>query len=97
MMAEMKNLTEENVSELRRFFTDKIKPVNPDATLDFIPMPQIFESSNGCGDCKKEIEELKEKMEILINKVNHIFGDSFLYNGEFISVKDQGAKKALGI
>jgi len=96
-MAELNNLTEENVSELRKFFVNKIQSVNPKAKLSFLTMPEDFEEPGGCEGCKKEIQELKNKVDDLLNKINHIFGDSFLYNGEFMSVKDQEVKKTLGL
>jgi len=97
-MAELKNLTEDNVSDLRKFFADKIQSVNPDASLRFTAMADTFEKAySGDSGCKEDIEELKEKVSALSNKIDHIFGDSFLYDGKFISVKDQNAKKSLGL
>ncbi len=97
-MAELQNLTEDNVSELKKFFVDKIQPMNPEASLRFVAMAETFdEAYSGNMDSKKEIQELKEKVEALSNKIDHIFGDSFLYNGKFISVKDQEAQKSLGL
>jgi hypothetical protein len=99
MMAELKNLTENNVTDLKQFFAEKISPSNPEASIRFTAMADTFENAYGGGDsdCKKEIKELKEKVEVLSNKINHIFGDSFLYNGEFVSVKDQKANRSLGL
>jgi len=97
-MAELKYLTEDNVIDLKQFFAEKISPSNPEASIRFTAMADTFEKAyNGCSDCKKDIEELKEKVEVLSNKIDHIFGDSFLYNGKFVSVKDQKANRSLGL
>jgi len=87
-MAELKYLTEDNVIDLKQFFAEKISPSNPEASIRFTAMADTFE---------KDIEELKEKVEVLSNKIDHIFGDSFLYNGKFVSVKDQKANRSLGL
>lgn len=97
-MAELKNLTENNVTDLKRFFAEKVAPSNPEASLRFLVMADTFENAyGGDSNLKKDIKELKEKVEALSNKIDHIFGDSFLYDGKFMSIKDQNAKKSLGL
>ena len=99
-MAELKNLTEDNVTDLKRFFSEEIYRNNPKASLSLrsMAMADTFEKAfSGDSGCKKDIEELKEKVEVLSNKIDHIFGDSFLYNGKFVSVKDQKANRSLGL
>jgi len=108
-MAEMKNLTQNNVTDLKEFFSEKIAPGNPDAMLNFNRIdicgwepgkglnPVELQENPGNCKCEKLISELTEKVDLLNRKINRIFGDSFLYNGEFISPKDQSIKRQFGI
>lgn len=87
-MAEIKNLTEQNVTDLMKFFNGNIKPDNPEASILFkCVSKESYNKKCNHEECKRAFKELNDKIDSLNNKIDRIFGNFFLMNGKFIEPK----------
>lgn len=79
-MGEQRNLTEENVSELREHL-EKMKKDNPKLEYRFFPQDEKPEPDQ--PDTITIIKEIQEKLEMLERKIDLIFSDHFLKDGQW--------------
>lgn len=85
-MGEQRNLTEENVDELQAQL-EKMKETNPELEYKF------FEQGEGQPDDGKDEPTLRtilDKIQVLENKIQLIFGDHALVKGQFVDVSETG-------
>ena len=82
-MGEQKNLTEDNVSELRERL-EKMKEENPDLEYRFFRQDQEQPDS---VDTITLVKELTTKVDNLNTKIDRIFGNHILMDGLFTDIK----------
>ena len=78
-MANMENLTNENVEELQNFFREKIEPKNEDATLKIYEMKEKIDLMG----LSAKIDDLIISIDNLTQKIERVFGNHILINGSF--------------
>ena len=88
-MANIKNLTEQNVEELQELF-DKMKLVNPALEWQFYTQNEktkvIENLTKDDSDVLSTLIMLEEKMDALNRKLDLIFGKYVLIKGRFVNV-----------
>jgi hypothetical protein len=77
-MAQMNNLTEDNILDLQKLFEEKIQPVNSQATL------KIFEQT---ASEDNEIQLLRHEIAGLKEMIRHIFDGHVLIQGEWVKLR----------
>lgn len=80
-MANVENLTEQNVGELQKVFED-MKQGNPDLRYKFYNQNENIEPD--APDMESRISALEEKIDTLTRKIDLIFGKAVLINGRFV-------------
>ena len=85
-MGEQRNLTEENVEELREQL-EKMQKTNPD--LEF----RFFEQAEPEPMHDKTITKIYDKLLELERKIDHIFGDHVLIKGQFQDISDKSLER----
>jgi len=78
-MAEIKNLTEENVEDLEELFLEMQKR-NPDLEYKFFKLdkPKLEDKS-----AHEMLDEILDKVDTLIASINYIFDGNVLIDGSF--------------
>jgi len=74
-MGEQRNLTEENVDELRKRF-ERMQKTNPDLEYRFFEQDEIEDVMPSNQDILDELEDIKRKLDL-------IFDGHILINGSF--------------
>ncbi len=70
-MAIIENLTNDGVVVLKKFFDEKLKPVNPGALLSVMPVSNIHKKSEAVSD--ERLHKIEESIIALNNKLDLIF------------------------
>ena len=83
-MGEQRNLTEENVEELKEKL-NKMKETNPDLKYRFFPQTE----ETAPYEEKATITVVLEKLETLDRKIDLIFGDHVLVRGRFTNISNK--------
>lgn len=82
-MANIENLTEQNVDELQKVF-ENMKQGNPDLKYRFYDQEK---KQLDISDIQNRISVLEEKIDTLTRKIDLIFGEAVLINGRFVDVR----------
>lgn len=80
-MANVENLTEQNVGELQKIF-ENMKQGNPDLKYRFYNQDE--KTQPDVSDVQSRISALEEKIDTLTRKIDLIFGKAVLINGRFV-------------
>ena len=78
-MGEQRNLTEENVKELSAKL-EKMQETNPDLEYRFFNQD---EEQSDDGKDGPTIRDVLDRITVLENRIQLIFGDHFMVNGKF--------------
>ena len=78
-MAELRNLTDENVEDVEELF-ERIQKHNADATLSIKPMSEMRNLATVAND----VVLLHSKIDTMMVMLKNIFGNSVLINGQFV-------------
>lgn len=90
-MAQINNLTEDNVKNLDNFLK-KLQEENNELNWSYFNMTQkVYDNTIKIKDVEddliKYIKQLHEKIDRMNEKINHIFGNHALINGIFKDLK----------
>ena len=86
-MGEQRNLTRENVDELRERL-EKMQEGNPDLEYRFFSQAEKESKPEWKSGHTELIKGLLDKIESLERKIDHIFGDHVLIKGQFHDISD---------
>jgi uncharacterized protein Yka (UPF0111/DUF47 family) len=81
-MANVENLTEQNVGELQKVFED-MKQGNTDLRYRFYNQDE--KTQPDAPNIQSRISALEEKIDALTRKIDLIFGKAVLINGRFVN------------
>ena len=93
-MGEQRNLTEENVDELKEHL-ERMQETNPE--LEYRFFIQEEEPKKEPPDVRTSLDEIRDDVDALYRKIDLIFGDHVLIQGRFTRIGDgQTEEKPIG-
>jgi hypothetical protein len=86
-MAQMKNLQENDVSDLKKLFNETIKPRNEDATLKILPEGQAEFA------IEMRFKMIYDSLANITAILRHIFDGHVLIDGRFVKINPNGIEQ----